>query len=157
MGSPVYSCERLKVNVVYNKFRGALYVNGSGNSILTQITFEFDSLQFLLESGETFQAPYHSIAIGLGGFENRMVEVKGVGLNNELLVCYVDENYKDAFLQVCSHTPGISRFSVEKVIRKDRTARIIQFWLDWGLFIASFFGGIISLLLVGLYFYFGVK
>ena len=142
---------------MYNKFRGALYINGSGNSVLTQITFEFDTLEFLLESGDSYQAPYNSIAIGLGGFENRMIEVKGVGLNNELLVCYVDEDNKDAFLQVCSHTPGINRFSVEKVIRTDRKARIIQFWLDWGLFIVSIFGGLISLLLACLYFYFGIK
>ena len=132
---------------MYNKFKGALYINGSGNSVLTQITFEFDGIQFLIESGDTFQAPYHTISIGLGGYEDRMVEIKGIGINNERIVCYVDEDNKNAFLQTCSHTPNIDRLSIETIIRKDRTARFIQFCLDWGITILSLFGGIIAFIL----------
>ena len=132
---------------MYNKFRGALYINGSGNSALTQITLEFDCIQFLVESGDTFQVPYHTVRIGLGGFENRMVEIKGIGINNETIVCYVDENYKDAFLQTCSHTANIDRLSIESIIRKDRTARFFQFCLDWGLYIISLFAALIGIIL----------
>ena len=132
---------------MYNKFKGALYLNGSGNSVLTRITFEFDCLQFLVESGDTFQAPYYTVNIGLGGYENRMVEIKGIGINNETIVCYVDEDNKDAFLQTCFHTPNIDRFSIERIIRKDRKSRFIQFLLDWGLYILSLFGGIIAFIL----------
>ena len=137
---------------MYNKLKGALYLNGSGKSVLTQITFEFDGLQFLIESGDSFQAPYHTVSIGLGGYENRLVEIKGIGINNETIVCYVDEDNKDAFLQTCTRTPSIDRFSVEKVIRKDRTSRIIQFWLDWGFYIISLFGGLITFLIFALYY-----
>ena len=132
---------------MYNKFKGALYLNGSGKSVLTRITFEFDCFQFLVESGDTFQAPYHTVSIGLGGYEDRMVEIKGIGINNETIVCYVDEDNKDAFLQTCSHTPSLDRFSIEKVIRKDRNFRFFQFCLDWGIFILSLFGGIIAIIL----------
>lgn len=124
---------------MYNIFKGALYVNGSGNSLLTQITFEFDSMKFLLESGDFYQAPYNNIVIGLGGYENRLVEVKALGSNNESLVCYIDEDCKDAFLETCKQSSySINRFEIEKVIDKDKSARFFQFMVDWGLYLLGF-------------------
>lgn len=128
---------------MFEVFKGTLYANGSGSSVLVGVTFEYDTLRFTMESGDFFEAKYFAVQLKLGGFENRLVEIGAVGVNNESLVCYIDEAYKYSFLERCLYLGhGIDRTSVEKVISEDRKAKFLAFMFDYGWVIALIAGGI---------------
>ncbi len=111
-----------------NCFTGKLYINGSAKPLLSNIFFEFDRLSFhLLESDDVFEASYSKLEIGLGGFENRSVEIKSVDTNGKILYSLIDENQKDDFLDACSKIRNLIKPGMlEKINSQENKTKLIE-------------------------------
>ena len=123
-----------------NSFKGALFLNGSGKSVPVRVSFEFDSLRFTLEDGNTFEADFSMIKLSSGGFENRLIEIKAVSKDNNAIICYVDLEDLDAFLEAAQHpSVNLDRTQISTIRTNLQTSRIKDFIINWGLelFIAA--------------------
>lgn len=121
-----------------NSFKGALFLNGSAKSVPVRVSFEFDSLRFLLEDGKDFEASFSMTKLSSGGFENRLIEIKAVSKDENAIICYIDLEDVDAFLEAAQH-PGISldKSQISNIRRTLRTDRTISFLTDWGIYLLA--------------------
>lgn len=113
--------------------KGTLYANNSNDKQVILITFEFDSLKFINnESGEAYEVSYDSLNIELGGYENRLIMIKAVSKNKDLLLCYIDENCCDDFLNSFSRLNLYANSAkIEKIRSKYRISKIKLFIIEW--------------------------
>ncbi len=122
-------------------FKGALFLNGSGKSIPARVSFEFDSIRFLLEDGNALEASFSMIKIGSGGFEDRLIEIKAVSQDNNAIICYINLEETDDFLEAAQR-PGVYLDKAQISIIKSnlKSNRIIELFVNWGfeLIIAAF-------------------
>ncbi len=130
-------------------FKGTLYANGSNNKLFVLITFEFDFLKFLSDSENFYEVPYANLKIELGGYENRLIIIKAVSNNNDSLLCYIDEDSSDAFLNAFSRLSLYRNSSnIERICQKYKSTKFKVFLLEWAEWIIA-----IVVLLIGLFFY----
>ncbi len=123
-----------------NSFKGALFLNGSGKSVPVGVSFEFDSIRFTLEDGNTFEADFSMIKLSSGGFENRLIEIKAVSKDNNAIICYIDQEDVDAFLEAAHHpSVNLDKTQLHIIGTNLKTNRIKDFIVNWGLelFIAA--------------------
>lgn len=110
-------------------FSGSLYFSGSSESYAVKIYLGFDGINFVTEKGEEFSAYYENIKLGLGGFENRQLQVEAVCSGEKEVLCFITFEEKDRFLKKCETIGhGIDRKQVASVSRNDKNNRRL-FWV----------------------------
>lgn len=118
---------------MFDIFKGALFLNGSSKSIPARVSFEFDSIRFLLEDGNALEANFSMIKISSGGFENRLIEIKAVSQDNNAIICYINPEEVNDFLEAAQR-PGVylDKAQISTIKSNLKNNRIIEFLVNWG-------------------------
>lgn len=129
-------------------FTGSLYLSSGHENYVVKIYLGFDDIRFVTENGEEYSAFYEKAKFGLGGFENRQLQIDAVCTDDKEVTCFVVLEEKGKFLKKCeTFGHGIDRKQIANISRSDKNNNRL-----FGLYIfLAFFSVIIGVSLFYIY------